>query len=71
MSGYDRKFYESIKNSEFQLKDAYFDISPCVSNYFELSLDEIRIPTDSHPNELGAEIIANCSWEIIENKLSN
>lgn len=38
----------------------FFDISPCVSDKVNGDYDMITIPGDSHPNEKGAKIIAEC-----------
>lgn len=71
MSVYDHNFYDSVINSELSDKEIYFDNSSCVSNGFTVSLDDLRIPGDSHPNARGAKAIAECSWNILVNKLGN
>ncbi len=62
MSIYDRKFYEWYKGASDQ-EENFFDNYACVQDKIISSLDELKIPGDSHPDEKGAQIIANCTWE--------
>ncbi|RNC79921.1 MAG: hypothetical protein ED557_12360 [Balneola sp.] len=62
MSMYDQQFYKWYQLSSDQ-KENFFDNYACVQDKIISSLDEIKIPGDSHPNEEGAQIIANCTWE--------
>ncbi len=63
MSIWDKKFYEWYSTTAVPENENYFDNKACVEDKIISSLDEIRIPGDSHPNEEGAQIIANCTWE--------
>lgn len=53
-------YYDTLVNSR---NDTFyfFDNTPCVNERINGNYDTIRIPGDSHPNEEGAEIIAECS----------
>jgi hypothetical protein len=41
----------------------FFDNTACVDSTVSGNLESIRIPEDSHPNEEGARIIADCTWQ--------
>lgn len=71
MSMYDKKFYTWLQDSTRQTEGVYFDNIDCVQSNVDSSLDELKIPDDSHPNEEGAKIIADCTWEKLVNKLGN
>ncbi|MEQ9310689.1 MAG: SGNH/GDSL hydrolase family protein [Balneolaceae bacterium] len=66
MSSFDQKFYESIQKSNQNLSVEYLDNTECVKFRAHSNLDEFKIPGDSHPNEKGAKIIAECSWEKLQ-----
>lgn len=71
MSSYDQKFYEWFKNDSLKLKGIYHDNSPCIQKQIVSNLDEIRISGDSHPNEKGAKIIADCTWGKLEKEIGD
>ncbi len=57
------KFYNSILTNGLAYELPFYDNSPCVDSLASHNLDGIRIPGDSHPNEEGASIIAECTWQ--------
>ena len=71
LSMYDQKFYDWLQKPEQKTDMTYFDNIECVLSRIDSTLDEIRIPGDSHPNEEGAEIIADCTWNTLVNVLGN
>ncbi len=71
ISEYDEQFYKFMLNSEWKENEIFHDITPCLQNNLEGDILAIQIPNDSHPNEKGAQIIANCAWEILVNELRN
>jgi len=71
MSIYDQKFYDWVRYDTLNHNFNYFDNVACVQEKAGLNLDEIKISGDSHPNERGSQIIANCTWEILASELAN
>ncbi len=71
MSVYDRNFYEFVSDSISIPFDFYYDNSNCVAEKADGNLSNLKIPEDGHPNENGAQAIADCSWNILVNKLGN
>ncbi|MEO1022161.1 MAG: hypothetical protein AAFW89_06410 [Bacteroidota bacterium] len=64
MSLYDQKFYRWYQqNRVSQPGERYFDNTPCVESNAVSGLDELIIPEDTHPNEKGAQVIADCTWD--------
>lgn len=63
-----RRLYEYLKASQ---KDNFFDITPCVDQSANSNLNSIKIPGDSHTNQEGAKIIADCTWNWMERVLFN
>ena len=63
-SPYTYKFYQTFKDSATitSRNIPFFNISPCVNSASGNNLDSIRITGDSHPNEGGSRIIADCTW---------
>ncbi len=57
------KFYNSILTNGFPNELSFYDNSTCVDSLTSHNLDSIRIPGDSHPNEEGTSIIAECTWQ--------
>ncbi|WP_234567475.1 SGNH/GDSL hydrolase family protein [Rhodohalobacter sp. 614A] len=58
-------YYKSLVN-ETPENIYFFDNTPCVHEQTQGDFDNIRIPGDSHPNERGAQIIADCSWNWLQ-----
>lgn len=67
---YTSGFYEWLNNSE-SLSYSYYDITPCILDKSGKDLESIQISGDSHPDETGASIIADCSWNWLEDELIN
>lgn len=44
----------------------FFDNTECVQNKAAENLETIQIPNDSHPDEKGAAIIAECTWSWLD-----
>ena len=65
MSIYDQNFYDWIQKNGEETEGLYFDNNECVQSNTDSSLSELKIPGDSHPNEKGAKIITDCTWEKI------
>ncbi len=63
------KFYNSILENGLPNDLLFYDNSPCVDSLASHNLDGIRIPGDSHPNEEGASIIAECTWQWLPSAL--
>jgi len=57
------KLYNSILESGLPNNIPFYDNTPCVTNLASNDLNNIRIPIDLHPNELGGELIATCTWQ--------
>lgn len=55
-------YYESLLQ-DFTAVPSFFDITPCFKAEVNGDYASIRIPNNSHPDERGAEIIADCSWD--------
>ncbi len=63
------KFYNSILKNGLPNELLFYDNSLCVDSLASHNLDGIRIPGDSHPNEEGASIIAECTWQWLPSAL--
>lgn len=72
-SAHTLRLYNSLKNDSTQLSKQinFFDISECVDSKIKSDYNSVKIPGDSHPDERGSEIIANCTWKDLKNHLSN
>lgn len=57
------KLYNSILESGLPSNIPFYDNTTCVNDLASNDLNNIRIPIDLHPNELGAEFIATCTWQ--------
>lgn len=60
IGAHTKAYYESLVQKSDSTR-LFFDNTPCVKEKVNNNYDNIRIPEDSHPNERGAEIIAECS----------
>lgn len=60
------RFYKWLKKSDTEI--TFFDTTECVDSLTQGNLSLIRIPGDSHPNEKGASIIADCTWKELSQK---
>ena len=72
-SAHTLRLFNSLKNDSTQLSEQinFFDISECVDSTINSDYNSIKIPGDSHPDEQGAEIIANCTWKGLKSYLSD
>lgn len=63
-SNHTSKLYSHILENPAFLPGSvlFYDNSPCLDSLTAGNLDGIRIPGDSHPNEQGAQLIADCTW---------
>ena len=67
---YTSRFYSWLTTSD-SLSYPFYDITGCVLENTGNDLPSIQIPGDSHPNEQGANVIADCSLNWLESELSN
>lgn len=65
---YTAGFYEWLITSD-SLSYPFYDITDCMLETTGDNLQSIQIPGDSHPNEKGARLIADCSWNWLETEL--
>ncbi len=61
------RFYRALKEGAIQGSSQFHDNTPCVMNASNYDLDSIRIPGDSHPDETGVRIIAECTYDWLRN----
>lgn len=59
------KYYEFLAN-EAERSIPFFDNTPCVKEKTGSDFDAITIPEDTHPDEIGAKIIAKCSMKWLQ-----
>lgn len=60
VSPHTEKLYNSILESGITEGVPFLDITPCVEEITGGDINSVRIPGDSHPNEEGAAMIADC-----------
>lgn len=58
-------YYKSILEDSTNVAH-FYDNTPCLKEKINGDFESIRIPNNSHPNEKGAEMIADCSWDWLQ-----
>lgn len=62
-----QRLYEWLNTTDSDFY--FFDNTSCVASLAQQNLSAITIPGDSHPNEKGAQFIADCTWQKLSEKL--
>ncbi|WP_153038392.1 hypothetical protein [Balneola sp. EhC07] len=73
VSAHTLRLYNALKEGSAELSDKvrFFDPSECVSSEINSDYNSIKIPGDSHPNEQGAKLIADCIWIELKNYITD
>lgn len=63
-SAHTLRLYNALKEGSAELSDnvRFFDPSECVGSEINSDYNSIKILGDSHPNQQGAKLIADCTW---------
>lgn len=73
VSAHTLRLYNALKEGSVELSDnvRFFDPSKCMSSKINSDYNSIKIPGDSHPNEQGAKLIADCTWIELKNYITD
>ncbi len=73
VSAHTLRLYNALKEGSAELSDnvRFFDPSECMSSKINSDYNSIKIPGDSHPNEQGAKLIADCTWIALKNYITD
>jgi prolyl oligopeptidase PreP (S9A serine peptidase family) len=73
VSAHTLRLYNALKEGSAELSDnvRFFDPSECMSSKINSDYNSIKIPGDSHPNEQGAKLIADCTWIELKNYITD
>ena len=63
------RLYRAMKAGEIRGSFNFHDNTSCVMNAADNELESISIPGDSHPDERGVRIIADCTYEWLDKVL--